>query len=499
MINQADLAFAQANANFNAFGYLALMAALGVMLIYNNRRLLPRELPDQALAALVFVVALAIRLVTLGSESLWYDEAFTGLLVRANLWDMLAATAGDVHPPGYYLITRAICQILGSNEFGLRAGSALFSAGAAALVVILAGDHMPRRAALAAGLAASVMPGLVYYGQEARAYAMLAALGLLCVWAARRGRWIAYAAALGLMFYTHNYGLLYGWVLLLNCISDDQPTKRIAATMAAGIAYLPWLPTLWAQVTQVTGGYWIPPLLPGRAIIEPLLTVLISYRLPSWATLGALGAVIALGLAGIGWAWRYDDGEAQALAMLALAPPILAAGLSVGITPVYLPRGFILSGYALIILGAGWLAQAPQILKTGAIVALGIALAFYFSPVSNRRDDIRGAVDSLALAPGAVVYHVDEQSYILFRYYAPQALNILADYPASLSYGLSPATRAALHFEQSGPQGDYLVIATGSGRPPEQWQLTQDITPPGDPIVTLYENSTQWGRVYAAQ
>lgn len=495
-----DQAFAIADQNYNAFGYLAIMAAAGLWLAYSQRAVFHRlNIPAIAPPAGLFVAALALRLITLGGESLWYDEAFTGVIARLQ-WDrMIAATAADVHPPAFYVLEWVGIRIWGSSEFGLRLLPALFSAGAAVLAYEIARDHLDDRPALAAGAVAAIMPGLMYYGQEARSYSMLACLLLLCLWAARRGRWVAYGAALGLALYTHNYGWLYaGAMLAYGALWDRDATPRLLATIGAGLCYLPWLPTLWTQISAVSGDYWIPPLLPGRAIVEPYLTVLIGYRSPAIVTLGALGAVLALTIAAVQkisrLEWLTGGGE---LVFFALLPPVAALAVSYAISPVYLPRGFIASAYVLIVLGVYWLDAAPQTLKRLSIIGIIIINLWHFFPASNARADIRGAVDSLNIWPGDTVYHVDEQSYILFEYYAPQADNILASYPAGLGWGLSRGTRAALAIPEAyQPAGRYLVIAGGSGRPEAQRALLDWLTPDYDPLVTLYENTTQWGRVY---
>jgi hypothetical protein len=53
---------------------------------------------------LALLLAFALRLHRLGAESLWYDETVSVHLARLPVAAMLAHTAGDIHPPGYYLL-----------------------------------------------------------------------------------------------------------------------------------------------------------------------------------------------------------------------------------------------------------------------------------------------------------------------------------------------------------------------------------------------------------
>ena len=50
------------------------------------------------------LLGFALRLHRLGAESLWYDETVSVHLARKPIAEMLAHTAGDIHPPGYYLL-----------------------------------------------------------------------------------------------------------------------------------------------------------------------------------------------------------------------------------------------------------------------------------------------------------------------------------------------------------------------------------------------------------
>lgn len=112
-------------------------------------------------------------------EPLWYDEAFSVWLARLPVGNLLAATAGDVHPPAYYLLLRAWLSLWPSQvRVELAARSLSFVLSLAALVLYrrvlqlfdVSVGH--RRVAWAVVL---FMPALVYYAGEARMYALLMA------------------------------------------------------------------------------------------------------------------------------------------------------------------------------------------------------------------------------------------------------------------------------------------------------------------------------------
>jgi len=60
------------------------------------------------MAKVMIALATLLRLwLAVLPEPLWYDEAFSAAVARLPVDRMIAATAGDVHPPGYYVALKA--------------------------------------------------------------------------------------------------------------------------------------------------------------------------------------------------------------------------------------------------------------------------------------------------------------------------------------------------------------------------------------------------------
>lgn len=129
-----------------------------------------REALGFALAA--FLLSLAVRVPTLGRQSLWYDEILTANVVAGGWSELVANRLSRGHFPTYFMLVKAL-GLGGASEAMLRLPSALFMSLAAAVMTVLALRLGGRIAALAALLLFAFMPALVYYGQEARPYAML--------------------------------------------------------------------------------------------------------------------------------------------------------------------------------------------------------------------------------------------------------------------------------------------------------------------------------------
>jgi hypothetical protein len=156
-----------------------------------------------------------LRFATLDLQSYRYDEAVTvGRVLHPSLFDTLAAVPrSESTPPLYYALAWLWSRVFGSGEVGLRSLSAL--AGTASIAVVYLGARaltLPRRAGLIAAAIVAVNPVLIWFAQDARAYALVflfTALSFLFFARARRSGskrdvgWWAAASSLALL--THYF------------------------------------------------------------------------------------------------------------------------------------------------------------------------------------------------------------------------------------------------------------------------------------------------------
>jgi mannosyltransferase len=127
-----------------------------------------------ALAALTSVAAL-LRLYGIGHQGLWFDEAYTVMLVKLPLGRMLSTIPKTESTPYlYYLLAWVWTHIVGRGAAELRALSALFGI-AVVPVAYLATKRLLRssRTGLVVAALAAFNPLLIWYSQEARAYELL--------------------------------------------------------------------------------------------------------------------------------------------------------------------------------------------------------------------------------------------------------------------------------------------------------------------------------------
>lgn len=197
-------------------------------------------------------LAAAIRFSTLGLQSYRHDEAVTAgrVLLSSLPRTMHEVWAGESTPPLYYLLAWLWSHLFGVREVGLRSLSALFGTATVPVAFLAGRELIGRRTGLAIAAIVAVEPMLVWYSQDARAYALLVLLStaaLLFFLRARRtgaardlGWWGACSA---LALATHYFAVFplaieAGWLL-----AAVRPLRRVlwslGAVAAAGLALSP--------------------------------------------------------------------------------------------------------------------------------------------------------------------------------------------------------------------------------------------------------------------
>lgn len=285
---------------------------------------------------LLTLAALAIRMLALGDKSLLTDEGsslyFSQLPIATLLWSLC-----DPHPPGYYLLVRAVA-VFGDGEAWLRAPSAL--AGTLAVPVTWAvaraalrplarpQQRWPDQAALLAAALVAVSPLHIWYSQEARAYALLSLLTLLMVLAGLRWylqptamRAIGFLASGWLALFTE-YGALVIWLGLNLFLLSGWPwhscPPAAKGEQQRRIFSRPWQ---WAALQA--------------ALLVPFgLWWLVSAQRASLANMSYQGVFLATQAQKVGLAWTPEEASRViTLVMLGAAGLGLLLALAVRRSP----------------------------------------------------------------------------------------------------------------------------------------------------------------------
>ena len=330
-----------------------------------------RHLPLLA-AATAFALAFAVRVPTLGRSALANDEFYTGNSLRLDWWAMVLERRANIHFPGYFALLKGIGAT--DSEFLMRLPSALFDSGAAALAALVA---LRLGGPLAAAFCAAIyafQPFMIFYGQEARPYALLLLLlgiVLYCHVALIDGRrhTAASSIAAALAIWTIPSGIASVAALHLALViaawkSLDTAARRSALRQFAvsGVAAVLALAFLLGPIlakAQAPDGLlkWQARTPAGSRIAEDFVQAYGFGSSGTWSEVlrpTGVPALLLLALA-IGYAIvRRQDARVRLLAIVAFGTPLLF--LLIGIVSVTASRYLIGMMPPTIILAAGGLA-----------------------------------------------------------------------------------------------------------------------------------------------
>jgi mannosyltransferase len=292
------------------------------------------------LIILLFILALAtfLRFYLLDGQSFWNDEGNSARIAERSLQLITEGAAGDIHPPLYYYLLHVWRGIFGSSEFALRSLSAVLGVLLVGLTFFIGRKAFGVGVGLLAAFIAAINPFQIYYSQEARMYLLLAVIGaaatffllrLLEGWSIRdRGSGrrrlsliidhcsLIILYALGL--YTHYafpFVLVTHFLIVLIWTLATRTRWHyfiiwIGLAAAAGVLFLPWLPTALRQITTWPSSRMTAD--GGQMLLDTLRLYVAGPTLPTAAVTVAIlvcGFFILIGL------WNpigFDERRAEA-------------------------------------------------------------------------------------------------------------------------------------------------------------------------------------------
>jgi 4-amino-4-deoxy-L-arabinose transferase-like glycosyltransferase len=136
--------------------------------------------------AAITMVAVALRAVFVGGQSVGYEEVFTAQIAQSSslsaLWHGVKATEST--PPLYYVLTWLWVKLAGTHgAVALRMTSLLAGSLTVPVSFLAARRFVSARLALVVAWLCAVSPMLVSYAIYARSYALLVLVSALSVWA----------------------------------------------------------------------------------------------------------------------------------------------------------------------------------------------------------------------------------------------------------------------------------------------------------------------------
>jgi uncharacterized membrane protein len=177
---------------------------------------------DKYYIYLILALGLFLRLRNILNRDFWYDEAFTGVTVKANFWEMIRITINDVHPPLYYMLLKPFAYFFNYSVFGIRFFSVIFGVLGIWAIYLFAKELFNKKTALWASLIAAISPFAIQYSQEGRMYSMLSFFVVMAAYFLIRGFktdryrcYIYFGIFMGLSWLTHYMGVIFSALFYL--------------------------------------------------------------------------------------------------------------------------------------------------------------------------------------------------------------------------------------------------------------------------------------------
>ncbi len=253
-----------------------------------------------------------VCLVDLNTRSLWLDEGSTFAIASqggAALWHGISHDGGNML--AYYLLMHVVIGLFGDAAWVMRMPSVMASAATGALVAAIARRLFDDpRTTIAAGLLTVISLPLVFWGQDARGYALLVAftcasfLALIAIlqtpirYEPSRASVIAYVVTLVLAFYVgYDVALVIPAQVVLLLVFRER--ARVVIGCLAVVAVL-CVPLAVMAASRGSGQlFWVTPL--SLRILRQAAVTLLSAGLPPnfHDTFTTVATVAVMGLSAV--------------------------------------------------------------------------------------------------------------------------------------------------------------------------------------------------------
>ncbi len=421
--------------------------------------------PPRAAVALVAIVLVgaALRLIGLGDEPFWLDEAHTANFTKltvSELWSF-DDPFDTVNPPGFILLMKIWTQVSRSDEW-FRLLSALAGTATIPIVYAIGLRVANRRVGLFAATFVALSGYLVRYSQEARAYGLITLLAAVALWAVTQlvaepvgadatpwrrratGRsrrpltltdlaWPAYGIAVGLSMHLHNTAvgiplasnLAVGlWWLTTRPRPRHFARNWIGANLLAVAVWSPWLPGFLTQLGLVQANFWVQQ--PTMSSVTRDLGVLFdAYAELVFPPLGELwfhALVLMLAAATMWWgSRRLSRPHLLVLWSFVLVQPAFELVFSLR-QPVFLSRTLLwILLAAAVLLGLAWdRAEGRRLMAGAAVLLLGVGtlgtVGYHTEFQKTAWDEAASLVASQA-GPDDVVFVLAGNTLVAFNRY----------------------------------------------------------------------------------
>ena len=359
-------------------------------------------------------------------QSLWRDEAFSYLLAKKNVLEILTLTVKDFNPPLYYLVLHFWMKVFGSSEIALRSLSLLFYVFTLYVLFEFLKNvlGLSNKKSFVYFLLLILNPVLVYYAFEARMYSMLAFFASLSfyLFITKKPRLYIIATILGL--YTHYFMIFVVLTqILYSVVYEARKTriKEIKTIFTSLLIFSPWVIYLFFQKKDILNSFWIFPGNIKEAFFLPVV-LLTGYEkgVSYFSNIYLYFSLFLIFLLIIGFTKKPKKKIFYYLNFWVFIPLILIGLVSL-YRPLFLPRYtiFIIIGFNLLIIYIlNQIKQKPHLL----FFLLILAFIFYYNQRQvkfRQKEDIRKTIVQIKklARPGDLLYITSELDFFTAQYY----------------------------------------------------------------------------------
>jgi mannosyltransferase len=406
----------------------------------------PRKISFEDLAiGLLIVLCAALRIYHIGAASLWSDEIFSRyyLDLFGPHYLLTDGLSKEMTPPTYYFLLRGWMALWGDSEAALRSLSAIASILCLPVTYVLGRELGGKSWGLASALLFALCPMSVYFGQEARVYALLMLTAALLLWAAavfqrdsRSGTAAVFYLLSGtLCIYLHAAGLLFVvacggavWLWLLTKGASTRPAL-LKWTVLNGLILLLGVPYYLHLFTPTYSSIpnYVPPA--GAHQLVYCISQLVGGIVTPYPWPGLiLAAVVCLTL--VVSLWLHPLSSRANVTLIGVPCLFIALVLVASLRrPILLPRILIPAVVPLClvagsqVLQAGW---ARFVVIFSLVVAFGTGLFFQVTEPNSDKEPWREITQQLSpeLLQADLVVLSPVCNPETLRYFAPQVKNV---------------------------------------------------------------------------
>ena len=347
------------------------------------------------------LVGVLVRLLGLGSKSLWLDEILSVRAAQADFAQFVSGAIERYHPPLYFVLL-AKWMDLGDSPAHLRLLSVICGIAAVGLTAVLARALFGSDVATSAAWLAATSPLLVWYSQEVRDYSLLLAfvllgqVGMTCMLLEPRSHWwLLFVVGTAGGLYTHYVAVVALFLQLFLAVGLVAARRALHRSLglvllgwvAAAVAFLPWLRTPAAQAfleRLSSDRFYVDILTVGQGYLPESVMGFVEGRATRLMLCAGLLAVVLLGLAVIlltRLLRRHEDWLVKARDLKAMRAALICAYLVLLVLSV-IPRGYTVKRYSLVLWPTVLIVYAwvwPWLRRNKTILGCAVALSLLAS------------------------------------------------------------------------------------------------------------------------